>query len=91
MTAGASNDIECAVELARRMVSEFGMSPLGPIHLGASDMPHSQTLLDRIEDATTAIINEQLKRACVRCSKNRRGSDCPTRFGAVGTRHRRLR
>lgn len=64
MTAGASNDIERAVEIARRMVSEFGMSPLGPVHLGASDVPHSQTLLDRIEDATTAIINEQLKKAC---------------------------
>jgi cell division protease FtsH len=64
MTAGASNDIERAVEIARRMVSEFGMSPLGPIHLGASDIPHSQTLLDRIEDATAAIITEQLKRAC---------------------------
>ncbi len=64
MTAGASNDIERAVELARRMVSEFGMSPLGPIHLGARDVPHSQTLLDRIEDATNAIINAQLKRAC---------------------------
>jgi cell division protease FtsH len=64
MTAGASNDIERAVELARRMVSEFGMSTLGPIHLGARDVPHSQTLLDRIEDATNAIINAQLKRAC---------------------------
>ena len=64
MTAGASNDIERAVEIARRMVSEFGMSPLGPIHMGASDVPHSQTLLDRIEDATTAIINGQLQRAC---------------------------
>ncbi|MCM3900222.1 MAG: ATP-dependent zinc metalloprotease FtsH [Pyrinomonadaceae bacterium] len=64
MTAGASNDIERAVEIARRMVSEFGMSPLGPIHLGASDVPHSQTLLDRIEDATAEIINEQLNRAC---------------------------
>lgn len=64
MTAGASNDIERAVEIARRMVSEFGMSPLGPVHLGGSEVPHSQTLLDRIEDATMAIINEQLKRAC---------------------------
>jgi cell division protease FtsH len=64
MTAGASNDIERAVEIARRMVSEFGMSPLGPIHLGGSDVPHSQTLLDRIEDATTAIINTQLTKAC---------------------------
>ncbi|HLA12226.1 MAG TPA: ATP-dependent zinc metalloprotease FtsH [Pyrinomonadaceae bacterium] len=64
MTAGASNDIERAVEIARRMVSEFGMSPLGPIHLGGSDTPHSQMLLDRVEEATNAIIEEQLGRAC---------------------------
>ncbi|HSD46440.1 MAG TPA: AAA family ATPase, partial [Pyrinomonadaceae bacterium] len=41
MTAGASNDIERAVEIARKMVSEFGMSRLGPIHLGQSDQPIS--------------------------------------------------
>src|SRR3989441_4871093 len=63
MTAGASNDIERAVEIARRMVSEFGMSPLGPVHLGAPDVPHSQTLLDRIEDATNTIISTQMERA----------------------------
>ena len=33
MTAGASNDIERAVEIARRMVSEFGMSPVSYTHL----------------------------------------------------------
>jgi cell division protease FtsH len=64
MTAGASNDIERAVEIARRMVSEFGMSRLGPIHLGQPDQPHSQTLLDRIEEATSELINVQLERAC---------------------------
>jgi cell division protease FtsH len=32
MTSGASNDIERATELARKMVCELGMSPLGPIH-----------------------------------------------------------
>jgi cell division protease FtsH len=64
MTAGASNDIERAVEIARKMVAEFGMSSLGPIHLGKSDDPHSQTLLDRIEHATSDIINAQMKRAC---------------------------
>src|SRR5437016_10736724 len=36
MTAGASNDIERAVEIARKMVGEFGMSPLGPIYVGDS-------------------------------------------------------
>ena len=64
MTAGASNDIERAVEIARKMVSEFGMSKLGPIHLGQSDQPISQNLLDRIEEATNEIINHQLERAC---------------------------
>ncbi len=64
MTAGASNDIERAVEIARKMVAEFGMSPLGPIHLGKPEDPHSQALLDRVEHATSDIINVQMKRAC---------------------------
>jgi cell division protease FtsH len=64
MTAGASNDIERAVEIARRMVSEFGMSRLGPIHLGQPDQPHSQSLLDKVEEATNELMNAQLERAC---------------------------
>jgi cell division protease FtsH len=64
MTAGASNDIERAVEIARKMVAEFGMSPLGPIHLGKPEDPHSQALLDRVEHATSEIINAQMTRAC---------------------------
>jgi cell division protease FtsH len=64
MTAGASNDIERAVEIARRMVGEFGMSRLGPIHTGQPDQATSQNLLDRIEEATNEIIGAQLQRAC---------------------------
>jgi cell division protease FtsH len=64
MTAGASNDIERAVEIARAMVSEFGMSRLGPIHLGQPDQQRSQSLLDRVEECTTELINSQLERAC---------------------------
>src|SRR5258706_140243 len=65
MTAGASNDIQRAVEIARSMVSEFGMSPLGPIYLGdPRSEPLSQSLLDRVEDAVNKIINAQLARAC---------------------------
>ncbi|HYO62748.1 MAG TPA: ATP-dependent zinc metalloprotease FtsH [Pyrinomonadaceae bacterium] len=64
MTAGASNDIERAVEIARKMVTEFGMSPLGPIHLGRPEDPHSQALLDRVEHAVGDIVNAQLERAC---------------------------
>ena len=32
MTSGAANDIERATDLARKMVCELGMSPLGPLH-----------------------------------------------------------
>ena len=65
MTAGASNDIQRAVEIARSMVSEFGMSPLGPIYLGdPRSEPLSQTLLDRVEEAVNNIINAQLAKAC---------------------------
>jgi cell division protease FtsH len=73
MTAGASNDIERAVEIARKMVAEFGMSPLGPIHLGKPEDPHSQALLDRVEQATNEIINAQMQRACAVVDEKR---DC---------------
>ena len=64
MTAGAANDIERAVEIARKMVREFGMSPLGPIYLVDSRTDsQSQTLLDKAEDAMNDIINSQLERA----------------------------
>ena len=75
MTAGASNDIERAVEIARKMVSEFGMSRLGPIHLGQSDQPISQNLLDRIEEATNELINTQLERACAVVTAERESID----------------
>ena len=51
------------------MVSEFGMSPLGPIYVGdprgqSNPAPLSQTLLDRVEEAVNEIINTQLAKAC---------------------------
>jgi cell division protease FtsH len=64
MTAGASNDIERAVEIARKMVGEFGMSPLGPIYVGDSQSDfQSQSLLDRVDEAANGIINAQLQKA----------------------------
>ena len=64
MTAGASNDIERAVEIARKMVGEFGMSPLGPIYVGDSQSDfQSQSLLDRVDEAANEIINSQLQKA----------------------------
>lgn len=37
MSTGASNDLEKASDLARRIVKEYGMSSLGPIVFGAKD------------------------------------------------------
>lgn len=34
ITTGASNDIQRASAIARKMVTEWGMSPLGTIYLG---------------------------------------------------------
>jgi len=62
MTAGAANDIERAVEIATKMVREFGMSPLGPIYL-TDKQTESASLLDRADAATSDIINAQLDRA----------------------------
>jgi cell division protease FtsH len=65
MTAGASNDIERAVEIAGKMVREFGMSPLGPIYLGEKQADNqSPSLLNRADEATNEIISAQLARAC---------------------------
>src|SRR5687767_6484896 len=65
MTAGASNDIQRAVETARAMVTEYGMSSLGPVYFGdPRSEPISQNLLDRAEEAVNEIINTQLARAC---------------------------
>jgi cell division protease FtsH len=64
MTAGASNDIERAVEIAGKMVREFGMSPLGPIYLGEKQADsQSPSLLNRADQATNEIISAQLSRA----------------------------
>jgi cell division protease FtsH len=72
MTAGASNDIERAVEIARKMVGQFGMSPLGPICISESQSEYqSQSLLDRVDDAASHIINEQLGKACEVVSSER--------------------
>src|SRR5438552_3394204 len=64
MTAGAANDIERAVDIAKKMVREFGMSRLGPIYLvDSSTETLCQNLLDRVDDATSEIIDSQLERA----------------------------
>lgn len=75
MTTGASNDIEKATELARRMVCEFGMSSLGPITFGkkeeqiflgreiAQHQDYSEDTAINIDQEVKRIVMEQYNRA----------------------------
>jgi len=75
MTAGASDDIQRAANLARKMVAELGMSELGPISV--SDLPgqpsHSAGLLDRVDETARQLVERQLARACKIVEERREG------------------
>jgi cell division protease FtsH len=75
MTAGAADDISRAVDLARRMVGEMGMSDLGPVHPGDDPSLRSPATLDRIEAAASKLVKDQLERACAIVSQHRLGID----------------
>ncbi len=75
-TTGASNDIEKATDLARRMVTEFGMSDrLGPLSFGKRDelvflgrdfgeqRNYSDDIAKQIDEETRAIIDRAYERA----------------------------
>jgi cell division protease FtsH len=66
MTTGASNDIERATDMARKMVCEWGMSELGPLSFGKRE---EQIFLGReiaqhrdYSEATAIRIDEQVKK-----------------------------
>lgn len=75
ITTGASNDIERATELARKMVCEFGMSSLGPITFGkkeeqiflgreiAQHQDYSEDTAIKIDQEVKRIVTEQYNRA----------------------------
>ncbi len=65
VTNGASNDIERATELAKNMVCYWGMSKLGPIHLGGrgKDQPFLGASLGQqniLSEKTAALIDEEI-------------------------------
>ena len=75
-TTGASNDIEKATDLARRMVTEFGMSDrLGPLSFGKRDelvflgreigeqRNYSDEVAKQIDEEVRAIIDHAYERA----------------------------
>ncbi|HEY6013230.1 MAG TPA: cell division protein FtsH, partial [Candidatus Limnocylindrales bacterium] len=76
MTTGAGNDIEKATDLARRMVTEFGMSDrLGPLSFGKRDelvflgreigeqRNYSDEVAKTIDEEVRAIIDKAYERA----------------------------
>ena len=67
VTTGASGDIRMATDMARRMVTEWGMSDkLGMIHYGANQeevfLGHSVTQSKNLSEATANTIDAEIKR-----------------------------
>jgi len=84
MNTGASNDIERATEIARRMVCEWGMSDsMGPVHYrGTEENPflgrdfsrpvdHSETTQREIDHEVRKILDLQYQKAFSIISENR--------------------
>jgi cell division protease FtsH len=67
VTTGAANDIQQATGLARRMVSEFGMSEkLGRVRYHANDqevfLGHAVTQTQNVSEATAEVIDAEIRR-----------------------------
>ncbi|WP_119418742.1 ATP-dependent zinc metalloprotease FtsH [Desertibaculum subflavum] len=67
LNSGASSDLKAATNLARSMVTEFGMSDkLGPLRYNDNEeevfLGHSVTQRKNVSDATAQIIDEEVRR-----------------------------
>ncbi len=84
ITTGASNDIERATAIARRMVCEWGMSDsMGPVHYrGTEEHPflgrdfsksvdHSEAIQREIDHEVRKILDQQYEKAFAILSENR--------------------
>jgi cell division protease FtsH len=83
VTSGAHNDLERATEMAKRMVTEFGMSALGPRTFGRTDRQiflgrnmgemkdYSEQTADQIDHEIAKIINDCHARAQAVLGSNR--------------------
>lgn len=85
ISTGAASDIERATELARRMVTEFGMSDLGPVSFDGAggkfwlakqmgEMPHySDSTATKIDDEIRRIIDSSYTKALSILKQNAKG------------------
>ncbi len=67
VTTGASSDIQMATDMAKRMVTEWGLSPkLGPLRYVSNQeevfLGHSVSQSQNMSDATAAIIDSEVRR-----------------------------
>ena len=67
VTTGASSDISQATSLARRMITEFGMSDkLGPVRYNANEqeifLGHSVAQQQNVSEATSQLIDTEVRR-----------------------------
>jgi len=87
VTSGAHNDLERATELAKKMVTEYGMSALGPRTFGRKDRQiflgrdiaemkdYSEQTADEIDHEVKRIIGECFARAQETLTQNRAALD----------------
>ncbi len=87
ISTGASSDLEIATNIAREMVTEFGMSDLGPVAIKArpefgiwaremaEGSPISQAMADKVDIEVGKIIDEGYKTAQKILSQNRKKLD----------------
>jgi cell division protease FtsH len=87
-TSGAADDIERATALARRMVCELGMSPLGPVHFvrpsGAWDgegggAGFSEETARRVDDAIRVVVMRGYETARALLERERRAVEALAR------------
>ncbi len=70
VTTGAQNDIERATDLARNMVTKWGLSEkLGPLHYGEDDGAYPGTGTPNYSGATSKTIDEEVRGIVDRCYK----------------------
>lgn len=84
MTTGASNDLERATQIARKMVTQYGMSKLGPVIFGEKNQEvflgrdfghvrnYSEEIASKIDEEIEKMINTAYTRAKDIVSKHRK-------------------
>lgn len=75
LTAGASSDIDRVTKIARAMVIDYGMSPLGPIDFGPQEVSEwGRNFMEPtdVSDSKRGEIDAQVKRIVDACEKTTR-------------------